>query len=195
MVYCRTGGGQLQIKSKIGLAGYANLLAHQPVQLRGKMNVAVRIRLQLGRSFDRDRVRDGILVAIVNGGVQRQTVWRRELQTARADAGRQRPLHARRIAGITSVAPIDVPARLHGEDEGNRLLAAGGDLRAGGDHLHRQVLRLYRAGAAVTNGGANLPAQQAGQQDSQQQCRQQTKGACGIHRDHCRVLQVQTCPI
>ena len=92
---------------EFGFAGNAHLAADQPVDLGVKDGGT---GFGAWRDFQLERKQDFILIAEVHQRTQRKPLGYGKLERTGADAVGQRPFHARRLAGIAGIFPIDVPA-------------------------------------------------------------------------------------
>ncbi len=143
------GRHQLQVERQVGIAGHANLAANQPVHIRLQMHIAGLVGFRSWPGLNCGWVGRIVLIAVIRQALERQSRGRWKLQLAGRDALGKLPLHAGWKTGETRVLPVNVPLVFQREDEAHGLRAAGGNLRAGADHLHRHMLALYRARTAV----------------------------------------------
>ena len=60
--------------------------------------------------FQREGEDDLILVAEVHQHVERETLGRGKFEVSSGETRRQRPLDVRRLAGVTGILPVNVPA-------------------------------------------------------------------------------------
>ncbi|MDI3260106.1 MAG: Ig-like domain-containing protein [Sinobacteraceae bacterium] len=111
-----------QSQGKLGRTGNAHVLAHQPARFgaRGERLADRPVR----RHMQCHRQQRFAVVAVVDDVAEDLAMRIRPLQRSGGDARRQIPVQRGRQSGVARIAPIDVPARLRNDAQGELVVGA-----------------------------------------------------------------------